>query len=70
MRNLFEVAIYNRDVREALDDGGHHKQLSDDWADMHFIEVMAKDREDARAIMLRRYSPNRGYVITEIRQLD
>lgn len=70
MRNRFEVGIFNQDVRDALADGRRHRQLSDDWADMHFIEVMAKDREDARNIMTRRYTPHMGYIVAEVRQLD
>lgn len=63
---VFEVAIYNSEVVEALDKGQKHPDLDDDWVDTHFIEFNAPDEAAARARAEQRYPANRGYVITAV----
>ena len=65
-QSKFEVGIYNREVEEKVREGEHHKQLSDDWADVHYFDVAAPTAEDARRKMLQKYPPERGYVITSV----
>jgi len=62
----FEVGIYNEEVRQKAREGLRHKDLSDDWADVHYYDVDAEDSEAARAKMLRKYPAERGYVIESI----
>lgn len=63
---LFEVAIHNSIVRQKVKNGERHPDLSDDWADTHFIEIRAHDVEEARRRILNRYPKHAGYIINEI----
>lgn len=69
MRSKFEVVIYNAEVRKALKDGTRHKDLADTWADQHFIEVFATDREAARNQVMKRHPPEKGFVIVDVQQV-
>lgn len=62
----YEVALYNEEVREALDLGTRHRDLSDGWADTHYIEVQAASPDAARAKIASRYPPSKGYVIVDV----
>ena len=62
----YEVALYNEEVREALDHGSKHRDLSDGWADTHYIEVQAATPESARAKISSRYPASKGYVIVDV----
>ncbi len=65
----YEVMVYNRAVRARVEEGFHHRNLSDSWADVQHIELTAKDAEDARRKAAMRYPENQGYVIVEIIEL-
>lgn len=62
----FEVAVYNREVRRLLAEGNRHRDLSDAWADIHYIDIKAKSEQEARAQIARRYPPEQGYVIEDV----
>ncbi|MDA0241696.1 MAG: hypothetical protein O3A84_16950 [Proteobacteria bacterium] len=62
----FEVAIFNQQVRDKVREGERHRDLSDDWADVHYIEVEAEDVSAARAKIQRKYPADRGYVIESV----
>lgn len=62
----FEVGIYNEEVRQLAREGRRHRDLSGDWADVHYYDVEADDSEAARAKMLRKYPAERGYVIESV----
>ena len=62
----FEVGIFNAEVRECVESGGHHRDLADDWADIHYITLDAPDEEGARAAAERKYPARRGFVIDSI----
>ena len=66
LSKTFEVALYNQDVREKVEQGLRHRDLSDAWADTHYIEVQAETAEEARAKITRRYPASQGYVIVDI----
>lgn len=59
----FEIGIYNKRVRELVKIGERHKNLADSWADLHYVEITAKDEAEARAKLDRRYPAAEGYVI-------
>ena len=62
----YEVIIYNKEVRERVEAGKHHRSLEDSWADLQHVDVTAKDADHARRKMASRYPANRGYVIVEV----
>ncbi len=64
----FEVAIYNKSVRERVAEGERHRQLADDWADVHYIDVEAVTEEAARNQIARKYPPSQGFVIENVAQ--
>ena len=63
---MFEVAIYNRDVLECLNEGRNHKFLSNDWAETHYIEVEADNENAARAKVQTKYPETQGFVVTGV----
>jgi hypothetical protein len=62
----YEIGVYNEDVRERVAEGRHHRNLTDDWAEIHYIEVEGSDKEEARRNVQRRYPEKRGFVIDSI----
>lgn len=66
----YEVGIYNEQVRAALADGLRHKNLKDEWADIHWIEVTAADDRLARQRIEQKYPPHAGYVITGVQLVN
>ena len=63
---MFEVAIYNREVLECLNEGRNHRFLSKDWAETHYIEIEADNENAARSKVQSRYPEAQGFVITEV----
>jgi hypothetical protein len=62
----FEVAIHNAEVRQLLKEGEKHKRLTDDWADTHYVEILAHNEADARAKIEARYPASKGFVINHV----
>ena len=62
----FEVGIYNEEVRKAQREGRRHRDLSNDWADVHYYDIEADDADGARNKMMRKYPSERGYVIESV----
>lgn len=65
-KQTFDVAIYNRDVRDLVKEGRRHRDLSSAWADVHYIEIEAATEQEARVKVARRYPSSKGYVIDDI----
>lgn len=70
MHMKFEAAIYNEEVLAAVQDGEHHRNLADSWAETHYFDVYAASLEQAWEKMRRKYSPERGFVIKAIDEID
>ena len=62
----FEVVLYNEAVRECVREGLHHRQLSDDWGDSHYVEIKAEDEIRALAKVELHYPRDLGYVVEGI----
>ncbi|GGF64112.1 MULTISPECIES: hypothetical protein [Terasakiella] len=62
---LYEVAIYNELVKRAVENG-ERASYSDEWADVHYIEISARDEADARRKILTKYPKDRGFIIKGI----
>lgn len=63
---VFEVAIYNQAVLDCVNEGEHHKHLSDDWSDTHYVEVEAGSEAEARRKITPKYPEAQGFVITSV----
>jgi len=67
VQQRFEVAVHHSDVRRAIRNGEHNRTgLSDDWAEIRYVEVFAKDSNEAREKISRRYPPHNGWIIGEV----
>ncbi len=69
MMITFEAAIYNEIVRRLVSEHQRHDLYEDVWADLNFIEVEARDEDQAIAKLKRRYPENRGFKITQLYQV-
>jgi len=65
----FEVVIHNQQVRDKVREGEHHKALSDDWSDSHYIEISAKNEEDALVRARNKYPSEGGFVIEGVSEV-
>jgi len=43
----YEIAIYNKQVREKIENEEHHARFTDDWADFHYFEISALNEDGA-----------------------
>lgn len=66
----YEAAIYNAEVRQKVADGEHHKHLDDEWADMHYIEIVASNEKLARNVVEVKHPRALGFVLGEIIVVD
>jgi hypothetical protein len=65
---LYEVSVFNQEVRDAMKKGERHSFLKDDWATIHWIEVRAHTPGTARQKIEIRYPSSHGYVITDVEE--
>jgi len=65
----FEAAVYNAEVRQKVADGERHKRFTDDWADMHYIEIGADNEEQARSKIEVVYPSVQGFVLDNIMKI-
>ena len=63
---VFEVALYNKDVRSLVKDNQSHDFFDDQWADTHFQDIIAKDETDARRQIDERYPAADGFVVERV----
>lgn len=64
--STFEVAVYNKTVRDKLKAGDRHRELNDDWADIHYIELKAEDTAEARRKAEVKFPADQGFVIEAV----
>jgi|AP95_1055475.scaffolds.fasta_scaffold173600_1 hypothetical protein len=62
----YEIAIYNKQVREKIENGEHHARFTDDWADFHYFEISALNEDGARALIKERHPSDQGFVIDSV----
>jgi len=62
----FQAGITNAEVRRAHMMGQKHRNLDDKWAEVNYEDVFAADEETARKKLLRKYPPERGFVISSL----
>ena len=66
----YEVAIYNQSVRDCMERGERHRQLSDDWSEIRYIELQANSLEDLHDKIEQRFPTRRGFVIENLVEID
>jgi len=66
MQQTFEITIYNEQVRVCVQNGDHHKDLSDGWGDSHYIEFKAEDEAAAIAKCECKYPQAQGFVVESV----
>lgn len=64
--HVFEVSLYNRDVRTMVKENQHHNFFDDQWADVHVRNVTARDETEAVSIIVKRFPPEEGFVIQQV----
>ena len=67
---LFEITIYNIEVRQKVEAGEHHKRFSDSWADFQYFEIGANNEDQARALVEKMHPSNQGFLIDDIRMIE
>jgi len=65
-QRVFEVSIYNREVRSLVKENQHHEFFDDYWADAQVRDICADSEDEARALMVKRYPPDDGFVIERV----
>lgn len=67
---MFEITIYNKDVREKVEAGEHHSRFPDTWADFQYIEIDAANEEQARGRVEEMHPSDQGFVIDDVRKIS
>ncbi len=63
---IFEVAVYNRNVRELVDKKRQHAAYDDRWAAPQTRNVVARNEDEARELIAQRFPPEDGFVIQRV----
>ncbi len=65
---MFEITIYNKEVREKVEAGEHDSRFSDSWADFQYINIEAANEDQARARVEEIHPSVQGFIIDDIRK--
>ena len=60
---VYEVSLYNKDVRSLVKENQRHDVFEDHWADSQKHDVVACDEVEARRMVAERFKPDDGFVI-------
>lgn len=60
---VFEVAIYNKQVRALVRQRKRHRHFSDRWAELQTRDVVARDEDEARTLIAERFPPEDGFIV-------
>ncbi|MEX1147118.1 MAG: hypothetical protein WEB93_01930 [Sphingomonadales bacterium] len=69
MLKKFEAAVFNEEVRTCVAVGERHRSFDDQWAEVHYVEIMASNIKDARTMATRRFPADKGFVIRDVEEL-
>ena len=64
--HVFEVSLYNKDVRDMVKENQHHHFFDDQWADIHIRNVTARDETEAISMISKRFPAEEGFVIQQV----
>ena len=65
---VFEVSIYNKEVRSLVKENQSHSYFDDYWANSQIRDIMAKNESEARRLISERFPPDDGFVIESVRE--
>lgn len=63
---VFEVAVYNQEVRTLVKENQSHSYFDDHWADAHLQDILAKDETEARQLIENRFPAGDGFVVESV----
>ena len=63
---IFEVAIYNQEVRSLVKENQSHRYFDDIWADVQLRDIIAKNEEEARELIAKRFPPDDGFIVEDV----
>ena len=67
--NIYEVVLYNTEVRKYVEFDEHHPRYDDGWADSRYIELPALNIRSAIKKIRSKYPRSRGFKITAITEI-
>lgn len=65
-QTVYEITLYNEEVRSAIKDNRSHAFFSDHWAEFKVRGVLAQDEREAQRLVAERYPPADGFVVQEL----
>ncbi len=63
---VFEVAVYNREVRALVKENRSHDFYEDHWADTQVRDVLADSEREAQSLAEERFPADDGFVIERV----
>ncbi|NQV98893.1 MAG: hypothetical protein HQ483_04295 [Rhodospirillales bacterium] len=63
---VFEIAIYNQDVRSLVKENQSHSFFHDHWADCQLQDILAKNEREARELIESRFPADDGFVVESV----
>lgn len=65
-QKTFEVGVYNKEVRSSVKENISHFDYGDEWADVHYQNVVADTEAEALTMITDRYPPEKGFVVSSL----
>jgi hypothetical protein len=65
---VYEVSVYNKDVRALVKQNQRHCYFADQWADTQVRDVVARDESEARTLIAERFPIEDGFVVEDVCQ--
>ncbi|NVK17923.1 MAG: hypothetical protein HWE30_04445 [Methylocystaceae bacterium] len=65
-QKTYEVGIYNQEVRSLVKENNSHIDYGDEWADVHYQNVVAYNEAEALTLITDRYPADQGFVVTSL----
>ncbi|MDC1214057.1 EndoU domain-containing protein [Rhodospirillales bacterium] len=67
--HVFEVSIFNKEVRSLVKENMSHDFFDDHWADEQVRDVLAETADEARKVVQKRFPADDGFVISSVKPL-
>ena len=65
---VYEVSVYNKDVRSLVKQNQRHCYFDDQWADVQVRDVVARNESEARTLIAERFPAKDGFVVEDVCQ--